>query len=361
MRSGDDRAKLGASSRLNPTMKPWTHVTIVGGCIAGPIVAGMATQQGAPPGPPPSTATPEQQEELKRLGSRGALVHDPSTIVKCKDEFWVYCTGRGTPSYHSKDLINWTPGPLVFTTPPSWVASTVPANRGGIDFWAPDIAFVNGRYLLYYSASTFGKNTSGIGLATNVTLDSSDPKYKWEDMGVVVSSRATDDYNTIDPAIFKDGNKLWLAFGSFWSGIKMIELDPKTGKRIAPDSPMYSLAHYESIEAAFLTRHKGWYYLFVNWGLCCRGVNSTYNIRVGRSRKPTGPYLDKEGKDMLSGGGTPFLASEGVAIGPGHAGIVNHQRKDWVSFHFYDATRRGMGTLGIRPLKWDRDGWPVAE
>jgi arabinan endo-1,5-alpha-L-arabinosidase len=86
---------------------------------------------------------------------------------------------------------------------------------------------------------------------------------------------------------------LWLVFGSFWSGIKLIQLDPKTGKRLKEDTTIHSLAFHKDIEAAAIYQHDGYFYLFVNWGACCRGVNSTYEIRAGRSREITGPYLDK--------------------------------------------------------------------
>ena len=111
------------------------------------------------------------------------------------------------------------------------------------------------------------------------------------DLGLVCQSQAGDGFNTIDPYVMQasDGS-LWLAFGSFWTGIKLVQLDPNTGKRIASDSPMYALASHDSIEAACLWERGEYYYLFVNWGLCCRGTNSTYNIRVGRSAAVTGPY-----------------------------------------------------------------------
>jgi len=297
---------------------------------------------------------------------RNALVHDPSTLIKCKDEFWVFPTGRGVPSLHSKDLVNWERGPAIFTNTPSWVAEAVPANRG-MNFWAPDVTYINGRYLVCFSASSFGKCVSGIGLVTSPTLDPADPSYHWTDQGMIVASAAADDFNAIDPAIFHDANNgsLWLTFGSFWSGIKMLQLDPQTGKRIAPDSPLYSLAHYDSIEASYLYQHDGYYFLFVNWGMCCRGTNSTYSIHVGRSKKVTGPYLDREGKDMLYGGGSLFLDSTGPYIGPGHAGIIVDHGTNWFSCHYEAAPgpgtpgqRRGGSPLAVMPLRWRSDHWP---
>ncbi len=300
----------------------------------------------------------EVTAEMAGFGSRDVRVHDPSTIVKCGQEFWIFYTGRGVPSYHSKDLMKWETGPSVFTNAPAWTDLAVPGHRGDY-FWAPDIIHLGDRYLLYYSVSTFGKRISAIGLATNPTLDPGDPKFQWTDCGPVVQSAETNDFNTIDPAIFLDSDgRLWLAFGSFWSGIKLIQLDSKTGKRITTDSPMYSLAHNDSIEASYIYWHNGDYYLFVNWGLCCRGTNSTYEIRVGRSKKITGPYYDADGMDMLADGGTPLLKTSGPFIGPGHAGIISGNGTNWFSCHFYDGTKRGRSTLALLPLYWQTNGWP---
>jgi arabinan endo-1,5-alpha-L-arabinosidase len=294
---------------------------------------------------------------LLLLGRRDVSVHDPSTIVQCKNEYWVFATGRGIVSRHSTNLIHWTPGPPVFDSAPSWTTNAVPGNHG--HFWAPDVIHLRDRYFLYYAVSTWGKNTSAIGLATNPTLDPADPAYAWTDHGPVIQTTATDDCNAIDPAITMDSDgKLWLAFGSFWTGIKLVELDPATGQRLATNSRIYSLAHHDMIEASYIYGRDGYYYLFVNWGQCCRGVKSTYNIRVGRGQRITGPYLDKEGVDMLLDGGSLVLGSTGPFIGPGHAGILSAGGKDWFSCHFYDGTREGSPTLALLPLRWDAAGWP---
>jgi arabinan endo-1,5-alpha-L-arabinosidase len=304
------------------------------------------------------TVEADDSQRLVTLGKRNIHAHDPSTIIRCGDEYWCYSTGRGVWSIHSKDLEHWDVGPRVFEAAPVWNKQVVPGTRE-MNYWAPDVIHLGDRYLLYYSVSVFGKKTSAIGLATNATLDPSGPKFEWTDEGAVVQSGDKENYNTIDPSVMLDRDgKLWLSFGSYWSGIKLIELDPKTGKRIAPDSPLYSLAWAREIEASCIYRHGDDYFLFVNWGLCCRGVNSTYNIRVGRSSKITGPYLDKDGKDMIKGGGTLIADSDGPFIGPGHAGILEKDGQTWMSMHFYDATRGGLGTLAIREVKWDNDGWP---
>ena len=309
-------------------------------------------------GAPGLAAGREEAARLEHSGGGPFRVHDPSTIVRCHNTYWVFHTGRGISSACSTNLVDWVRGPRVFTTAPSWVADVVPGNRR-LYYWAPDIIQHQNGYLLYYSVSTFGNNTSAIALATNPTLDPNDPLYEWEDQGVVIRSNDEVDYNAIDPALFRDDDdSLWMAFGSFWSGIKMIQLDPRTGKRHAPDSPLYALAHHDSIEAPFIHRRGDSYYLFVNWGFCCRGTNSTYEIRIGRSDKVTGPYFDREGKALLAGGGTLLLATDGVMIGPGHAGILREGGQDWFTFHFYDGTRRGTPTFAIRPLNWTEDGWP---
>ena len=311
-----------------------------------PTEAGLAQSQ--------SNAVPELSVVP---GSRVVRAHDPSTIVKCNGEYWGFYTGRGIPSCHSRDLTNWEAGPRVFTNAPDWVAEAVPENRW-MHFWAPDVIQLDDRYLLYYSVSTFGKNRSAIGLATNPTLDPQDPRFHWTDEGIVVQSADTNNYNAIDPAVCRDAEgKLWLAFGSYWTGIKLIQLDPHSGKRLT-NSALDSLAFNDSIEAAYIHRHDGFYYLFVNWGRCCVGTNSTYEIRVGRSKQITGPYLDQGGVGMITGGGTPFLRTSGPFIGPGHAGIVATADGDWLSCHFYDGTRRGMPTLALFPLHWDTNGWP---
>jgi arabinan endo-1,5-alpha-L-arabinosidase len=313
----------------------------------------------------PAKSDPGKQSvvlPLEASASRGISTRDPSSIVKCKAEYWVFYTGRGVPSYHSKDLVKWEHGPSVFTTPPEWIAKVVPENRN-MNYWAPDIMKLGDRYILYYSVSSFGKITSAIGLATNPTLDPNDPAYHWTDQGWVVRTQDGDGYNAIDPSVFRDRDEtLWMTFGSYWSGIKLVQLDPQTGKRLTPDSKPFSLAHNESIEASYLCRHDGYYYLFVNWGSCCAGPKSTYNIRVGRSKTVTGSYVDKAGVDLLHGGGSLFLATtNGPLIGPGHAGTLNAQGKEWFTSDFEgDVRMGGKATLAIMPLRWNADGWPEA-
>lgn len=286
-------------------------------------------------------------------------IHDPSTIVRCAGEYWVFSTGQGVRTAHSTDLRTWNAGPPVFPQKPGWLGDIVPGHSG--DLWAPDVIRVGRRWLLYYSVSAFGKNTSAIGLATATTLDPRDPAHGWRDEGIVVRSKETDDFNAIDPGVVLDSQgRLWLSFGSFWSGIKVVELDAATGKLPQRDAPMAGVANQPEIEAPCIVEHGGHFFLFVNWGACCRGVKSTYRIRVGRSQKAAGPYLDRDGVDLAQGGGSAFLDTEGARIGPGHAGILRDGSQTWLSYHFYDGDRQGTPRLAVRALEWDGKGWPVA-
>ncbi len=281
--------------------------------------------------------------------------HDPSTPIRQGDGWVVFSTGNGISTRHSRDLKTWTEGEPVFKELPAWHREIVPDHRGYL--WAPDVIRRGDRYLLYYSVSGWGKNESAIGLASNPTLDPKDAAYRWKDEGIVIRSNDDDPYNAIDPQLYADPDgSLWMVFGSFWNGIQLIELNPQTGLR--KGDKIRQLAWHESIEAPALLRHRGYYYLFVNWGLCCRGLNSTYEIRVGRSRKITGPYLDATGDDLATGGGTVFLKSEGDRVGPGHPSFLQEKAGTRMFFHYYDRKRGGSATLGELPIHWADNGWP---
>lgn len=288
-------------------------------------------------------------------------VHDPA-IIAADGAFYVFCTSRGIPIRRSTDLFSWEQIGQVFPEgSPAWAREAIPGNRG---LWAPHIAFFHGRYYLYYSASTFGSQRSAIGVATNATLNPSDSKYRWEDQGMVLDSApGRTPFNAIDPAAFEDKDKrVWLAWGSFWHGIYMTELDPATGKRKSPDSPLIHLAErkgYTAIEAPYLIERDGKYYLFVSFDQCCKGVQSTYRTMVGRADKVTGPYVDDQGKPMLEGGAMQVLAGQDRWKGPGHNSILQTAVGDFLVHHTYDAERRGIPILQIRPIAWD-NGWPKA-
>ncbi len=285
-------------------------------------------------------------------------VHDPC-IAREGDAYYVFSTGPGIPVRRSRDLVHWEPLGRVFPDAlPGWAREAIPGSRGP---WAPDIAFFDGRYHLYYSVSTFGSNRSLIGLVTGKTLDPARPDYGWKDEGKVFESKPGDDYNAIDSNLLRlPSGRVVLLFGSFWSGIKLVDVDPHTARPRA-GATVRSLARRPSpdaIEAPFLIRRGGYYYLFASFDLCCRGVNSTYNIRVGRARAVEGPYLDRDGTPLLSGGGTGVLATEGRMIGPGHCAVLQEPGRDLLVYHYYDGDAMGVPTLQVRPLTWDAEGWP---
>jgi len=297
------------------------------------------------------------------------LMRHPSTIIKRGDTYWIYGSGRGVRQFSSTDRLHWTDRGPAFPTEPAWVEKAVPNHRKGF-LWAPDIHFFHGTYYLYYCAATLGHNTSAIGLATNATLDPA----KWVDHGEVVRSPGPDPFNVMDPCIFLDASgKPWLSFGSYFSGIKVMALDPLTGTRPRPDSSITTLAEHRvgrgnAIEASCITYHDGWYYLFVNWGSCLKGDKSTYSIHVGRSRSVTGPYLGKRGVDMRDGGGTLLLGSDyddgsgrsvSPEVGPGHAAILTVDGQDYFSCHYeWAKDKEGRTTVNIFKLTWDKGGWP---
>lgn len=300
--------------------------------------------------------------------------HDPS-IIKQGTTWYVFATGRAPdggqlPIRCSTDLDHWHFCGHVFEAIPDWIRQASPGTR---DLWAPDISFYRGEYRLYYAYSLFGKNTSGIALATNRTLDNRNPDYKWVDKGLVLRSTASDDYNAIDPNFIVDGQgRSWIDFGSFWSGMKLRRLNDE-GKASNEDPNIYSLAarkppanprpakpglpaDWQAIEAPFIVRHGDFYYLFVSWDLCCRGTRSTYRIMVGRAKQVTGPYIDQNGEPMTDGGGTQLIKPNQHWLGPGGESVLLGSPHDLIAFHAYDANT-GKPALQISTIDWS-GGWP---
>jgi arabinan endo-1,5-alpha-L-arabinosidase len=305
------------------------------------------------------------------------ITHDPS-IAHEGDTYYIFATTSNAtegqmPIRCSHDLLEWKLCGYVFPSIPAWIHEVSPSTR---ELWAPDISYFQGKYHLYYAYSAFGVNTSGIALATNETLDPQSPKYHWQDDGLVLKSTREDNFNAIDPNIVFDKNgQPWLSFGSFWGGIKMRRIDPVTGKPSDADPRLYSLAarampavpdppkpglpaDWQAIEAPFVVRHGGYYYLFVSFDLCCRGTKSSYRTMVGRSQQVTGPYVDADGKPMLEGGGTQLLVANTRWLGPGGESILQRPEGDIIAFHAYDAVT-GKPALQISTLTW-QNGWPHA-
>ena len=303
-------------------------------------------------------------------------IHDPS-IMKEKDAWYVFSTRTGPPSegelpiHCSADLHQWKSCGSVLRDLPEWVRKESPNTK---QLWAPDISYFNGLYHLYYAYSAFGVNTSGIALLTNKTLDPKSPEYQWKDEGLVLQSKKTDEFNAIDPNLILDGKGgAWLAFGSFWNGIMMRKIDPKTGKTATDDTKTYRLAtrkrpanaepakpglppDWQAIEAPFIVEHADYFYLFVSYDLCCRGTKSTYKIAIGRAKSVAGPYLDDQGVPMDQGGGKVLLTGNQRWYGPGGESAFHSQNGDILVFHAYDS-KSGKPSLQISTIAW-RDGWP---
>jgi len=269
-------------------------------------------------------------------------IHDPSTIVLCDGKYYTF--GTGGSSLVSDD--GWT-----------WNRGVAPGRRG----MAPDIIHIGDRYYMYVSANIGAQPKAAINMISSRTLDPDAHDYKWEEGGVVASSDGIEDCNAIDPGVFLDptDGRLWLVYGSYFGYIRLVELDPNTGKRVNPNDQPRNLAI--NCEASTIIYHDGWYYLLATHGSCCRGADSGYNIRVGRSRKVTGPFMDHMGIDMIKGGGKLFVGSRGRVVGPGHFGLLDlGDGVQKFSCHYEaDLDRGGASVLDIRPLLW-KDGWPVA-
>ncbi len=284
-------------------------------------------------------------------------VHDPC-IIRQGDYVYVFCTGNGIPIRRSSDLFHWKSVGRVFATVPAWVKTAVP---GVSNLWAPDVSYRNGRYYICYAASTFGSNTSCLGLVSNVTLDPADPNYLWVDEGMVINSNSASNYNAIDGNVLQDPEgQWWLSFGSFWTGIKLTRLDPNTGKPDTQPPVLASLADRpgHAIEAPFIVWRNGYYYLFPSYDSCCQGAGSTYNIRVGRSTAVNGPYSDAAGAALLQGGGTRLFEADPRWKGPGHCAVFHDKGQDYLVYHAYDALHKGRSVLRLRPFYWSADAWP---
>lgn len=296
-----------------------------------------------------------------RDSSGDFFTHDPALVAGGGNEPWfIYSTGNGDIAdgnvqiRRSTDGVEWEYAGEVWQEKPAWLTEAVPKTD---NLWAPELYEHDGIWYLYYSASSFGSNLSVIGLATNTTLDPADPGYEWVDRGPVISSLG-EDFNAIDPGIVEDEDGTpWMSFGSFWSGIRMVELDWADGKRADDAEPLTLAARNappNAVEAPYILARGGYYYLFVSRDFCCQGTDSTYNIAVGRADEVTGPYLDADGVDMTDDGGTPLLAADGDRVGPGGQSVSG----DYLGFHYYDSALDGAFRLGITELEW-KDDWPV--
>jgi arabinan endo-1,5-alpha-L-arabinosidase len=340
------------ASALNPPRR-YGHALVILGLALLAVVRpiGSGETAGANPAPP---------RPLPLAGDLNA--HDPA-FTQVGQTWFVLNTGDpaingGTIQIKkSTDRKTFTSVGTVWDEIPAWVKKEVPEVS---NLWAPEVFKHGNTYYLYYSASSFGSNNSLIALATNTTLDPAAPGYRWVDRGVVWRSQTSDDYNAIDPGLAETPTGTpYLTFGSFWSGIRQVELKWPSGKPVdttaTPARLVDRLVPPNAVEAPYLVRHRGYYYLFVSFDFCCRGSDSTYKIAVGRSRSITGPFTDQLGTPLQHGGGTVILSSDGPMVGPGGVSVSG----DLLAHHFYDADAAGAITLSLRRIQWGANGWPV--
>lgn len=281
------------------------------------------------------------------------FAHDPTVVLRPNGGYLLAYTAPDVALKTSSDRTAWQDAGTVFPGGAPW---TTPYTNGDRNLWAPDLSYHNGQYYLYYSASSFGSQKSAIFLATSASGASG----SWTNRGVVVESTAGSDFNAIDPNLVVDDAGAWrLAFGSFWGGIYMIDIDSSSGLRRG--SRIVHLASRPSaggaIEAPVVVKHGSYWYLWASFDKCCQGAASTYRVMVGRSASIEGPYVDKNGVRMLEGGGTEVLASHGGVHGPGHQAVLEDGDGTVLFYHWY--ADDGRASLGINRLSW-QNGWPVA-
>lgn len=299
-------------------------------------------------------------------------IHDP-VMAKEGNTYYLFSTGPGITFYSSSNMKDWQPEGRIFAGEPGWARAVAPGFNDHI--WAPDIQFHKGKYYLYYSVSGFGKNASGIGVTINKTLNPRSPDYRWEDQGMLLQSvPGRDAWNAIDSHIITDSKGAgWMSFGSFWSGIKLVKLNdnwtqlaqPQEWRAIAqrarPAFTTEEAAGAAEIEAPFIVKKNDYYYLFVSWGLCCKGAASTYHLAVGRAKEVSGPYLDKSGKNMALGGGSVLLTGNKSWQGVGHNSAYQFDGKDYLVLHAYETADKYLQKLKIMEMTWDKDQWPMVD
>lgn len=282
-------------------------------------------------------------------------IHDPSTIATCEGKYYTYGTGGGglvsDDGWHWRDIAR--------SMKLGDRAASVRPGGGA----APDVLKIGDRYLCIYGATgggLGGGHNGRILTMWNKTLNPLSPDFKWSKPVEVCASDGMEDQDAIDPSLLLDPTtgRLWVSYGTYFGTIRLIELDPATGERMKGNVERDIAI---DCEATDLIWRDGWYYLLGTHGTCCDGVNSTYNIVVGRSRSVEGPYLDNVGRDMFHGGGRMVIAAGDRKTGPGHFGrTILDDGVELMSFHWEaDLDMSGRSVLGIRPLLW-RNGWPIA-
>ncbi len=277
---------------------------------------------------------------------------DP-TVTRAKDGyFYLYATEdtRNIPIYKSQNLIDWTFEGTAFTdaTRPTFEP------KGGL--WAPDINYIDGQYVLYYSMSVWGGEwTCGIGIAT-----SDSPAGPFKDHGKLFRSDEIGVQNSIDQFYIEDSGKKYLFWGSF-RGIYAIELN-EDGLSLKSGIEKQQIAG-TAFEGVYIHKRGDYYYLFASIGSCCEGINSTYQLVVGRSQSLFGPYVDKTGKDMMDNGYSLVVSPNQRFLGNGHCSeiVQDNAGNDWIFYHGIDTKKPQGRVLLLDRIMWDNGGWPYVE
>jgi arabinan endo-1,5-alpha-L-arabinosidase len=280
------------------------------------------------------------------------FIHDPTVVKTPGGTYLAAFTADNVGLKTSTDRTAWRDAGPAFPNGAPW---TTTYTGGAKNLWAPDLSYRNGQYYLYYSASSFGSSRSAIFLATSTTGASG----SWTNRGLVIESTTSSGWNAIDPNLIVDAQgRWWLSFGSFWSGLKIIAINPSNGLRL--DQSLVSIASRPNnggaVEAPYIFRRGNYYYLWASFDRCCQGAASTYRLMVGRSTSVTGPYVDRNGVSMMNGGGTQMLASHGSIHGPGHNAVFSDSDADVLVYHYYNDA--GTAQLGINLIRYEND-WPV--
>ena len=294
-----------------------------------------------------------------------AIYHDPVS-----GDYFLYCTNARI--LRSKDMISWENVGRALEQAPDFAEKWT----GSRAIWAPDIVKEGGEYRLYCSNSSWGVQQSCIFLAVS---DRAEGPFTPKDIVFRSSDRLN--VNAIDANIITDvhNGRQYMVYGSFWGGCHILELDRETGLALnGPDDPGICLARRPkwadtAIEGPYIIYNPDtqYYYLFVSYA----SLKSDYNIRVGRSRDLTGPYLDHNGRDMTDLTDTDATLGYMIAcgyrfdedpvgyMGPGHNSVLRDTDGEWYLIsHIRQRNFREEepSTLHVRKMEWSRDGWPLA-
>ncbi len=294
----------------------------------------------------------EEQKQTVEEGYTNPVVNqslpDP-TVIKAEDgNFYLYATEniRNVPIYKSTNLVDWKFTGTAFSdeTRPDFEP------KGGI--WAPDINYINGQYVMYYSMSVWGGEwTCGIGVAT-----ASDPAGPFTDQGKLFRSNEIDVQNSIDPFYIEDNGKKYLFWGSF-RGIYAIELS-NDGLSLKEGAEKVQVAG-TAYEGIYIYKKGSDYYFFASIGSCCNGLESTYTTVVGKSQNLLGPYTDKSGGTMMDNHYEIVISANQRFVGTGHNSeiITDDAGTEWLFYHAVDKNNPEGRVLMLDKLTWI-DGWP---